>query len=83
MRESEGVHWLAEYVVYQEMPNEADATGLSAAIDRVFEPAIVDRELRSLAAIAYRERVPWRGLLGSRSMIVLRNAANAVEDEKS
>jgi hypothetical protein len=62
------------------MPDHADTIGLSAAIDRVVE-SVIDPHLKNLAAVAYRGRVPWRGLLSSRSMIVLRDAARKLEDK--
>jgi len=64
MNEMESVEALAEYVVEQEMPREADSVWLAETIARAFRNGD-DERLLALASLAIANRVPWVSLLGS------------------
>lgn len=62
MPEVESVELLAEYVVFQEMPQYAHVQKLSEAINRVVESGL-DADRTMTAAGAFVNNVPWCSLL--------------------
>ena len=64
MKETEAVEALAEYVVFQERPNEARAAWLKGLINSVLRSPGDDTRT-AMAHVGLMNRVPWCLLLAS------------------
>ena len=84
MPEGEAVELLAEYVVLQEMPQQARVHDLSDGINRVFESGL-NEEHTAMAAVAFANWVPWRSLLRPKAAAIFcaaENQPSAADDDE-